>query len=76
MPKKAVKKTLEEFSPLSQRLLKLRNSDKTEWTESSSDSSKSSLNSSEENKLLEQLVYELQMKYVAKSKSGASPAGQ
>lgn len=30
----------------------------------------------EENKLLEQLVYELQMKYVAKSKSGASPAGQ
>ena len=30
----------------------------------------------EENKLLEQLVYELQMKYVAKSKSGASPTGQ
>ena len=30
----------------------------------------------EENKLLEQLVYELQMKYVAKSKSGTSPAGQ
>ena len=30
----------------------------------------------EENKLLEQLVYELQMKYVAKSKSGASPGGQ
>ena len=30
----------------------------------------------EENKLLEQLVYELQMKYVAKSKSGASQAGQ
>ena len=30
----------------------------------------------EENKLLEQLVYELQMKYVAKSKGGAGPAGQ
>lgn len=57
MPKKAqkVKKKLEEFSPLSQRLLKLRNPDKTEWTESSSDSSKPSLNSSEKNKLLEQL---------------------
>ena len=32
--------------------------------------------SAEENKLLEQLVYELQMKYVAKSKdSGAPPQG-
>ena len=30
----------------------------------------------EENKLLEQLVYELQMKYVAKSKGGAGPAAQ
>jgi hypothetical protein len=27
----------------------------------------------EENKLLEQLVYELQMKYVAKSKGGGAP---
>ena len=58
MPKKApkVKKKLEDFSPLSQRLLKLRDSDgtKTEWTESSSDSSKAPLNSSDD-KLLGKL---------------------
>jgi len=61
MPKKApkTKKKLEDFSPLSQRLLKLRDSDKTDWTESSSDSSQpfsASINSSEEKKLLEKLL--------------------
>jgi hypothetical protein len=61
MPKKApkVKKSLEEFSPLTQRLLKLRDSDKKEWTESSSDSSQpfsASLNSSEEEKVLQKLL--------------------
>ena len=61
MPKKApkVKKSLEEFSPLTQRLLKLQDSDKKEWTESSSDSSQpfsASLNSSEEEKVLQKLL--------------------
>ena len=58
MPKKAqkVKKKLEDFSPLSRRLLKLQSDGtKTEWTDSSSDSTKAPLNSSEDNKLLEKL---------------------
>jgi hypothetical protein len=58
MPKKApkVKKKLEDFDPLMQKLLKLQSDGtKTEWTESSSDSSKAPLNSSEDNKLLDKL---------------------
>ena len=56
MPK--AKKKIEDFSPEIQRLLRLRDSQKEEWTESStepSDPFSASLNSDEQNKILEQL---------------------